>query len=107
MRPYVETVARNTEAFTLCYPNAGMLHVIVSSGSIPGSYLEPGDEASVCAPTVGVCLCPCIIVMWDSVQVLVRRFVSGFSVIKPSRVSQNWIVVFGAIEELHRWQLQP
>lgn len=57
MRPYVETVARNTEAFTLCYPNAGMLHVIVSSGSIPGSYLEPGDEASVCAPTVGVCLC--------------------------------------------------
>lgn len=45
MRPYVETVARNTEAFTLCYPNAGMLHVIVSSGSIPGSYLEPVDEA--------------------------------------------------------------
>ncbi len=24
MRPYMETVARNTEAFTLCYPNAGL-----------------------------------------------------------------------------------
>lgn len=23
MRPYMESVARNTEAFTLCYPNAG------------------------------------------------------------------------------------
>ena len=23
MRPYMEAVSRNTEAFTLCYPNAG------------------------------------------------------------------------------------
>lgn len=37
----------------------------------------------MCAPTVGVCLC--------HVGQCPRRFVSGFCVIKPSRVSLNWI----------------
>ena len=34
MRPYMEVISRDTEAFTLCYPNAGGCGCACSYGSL-------------------------------------------------------------------------
>lgn len=46
MRPYIELISKNTDAFVLCYPNAGLPNTF-------GEYDETPDEM---AKHIRVCL---------------------------------------------------